>query len=140
MKNQAKQIREIRNKHFKPKLEFGCEVSRHNAVRRKDDIFIFINNKKKDEFGRIQCYLGKKNGQSIAVYFDYELEILGKPTTYNEILRMLPKGYQIFSDGSLWEYMGYGEFREKEHYFIDLTKEIEDQKPEVLDKIIKMLI
>jgi len=162
MKKQAKQLRELRNKiiyNGDVPLEFGCEfiAKEYTRFHGKQQELLFVWNNEDandDEFvGNIFefDYMYKQDIEAghTEDHDGYWLrfEILGKPTTLAEILLMMnekfpdeddPRMFAIDSRGFIYDVLDRFELAQP-YIQLDLTKEIEDQEPEVLDKIIKII-
>lgn len=156
--NDYKKIRELRNERLcdgEPPLKFGCEIVFEEVmwcIKNDEDI------KLDDclEFGyfsqmpiwkgdnKIITFYDKTRGWNHPVYEEIQqtIEILGKPVSLNDILRLLKKKrVQIQSNGVLQEVSGDTYETEKQviHCNIDLTKEISEQEPETLSKLLAII-
>ena len=128
-------IREIRNKHFPPKLEFGCEV----------EVKSFFLPDELQNTQQIVCKLNPVSESIVTasgndVFLVDIVNILGKPVSLNDVLRMckiLKKEVAINTDGFLfWEYKiddGLG------IEMIDLSLPISEQSEETLEALLKLI-
>ena len=152
MNKKAKQLRELRNKiiyNGDVPLEFGCEVEIDN------EYYIYIKYETED-FSEDKYFITKidtNNGYgwreiiyntSVITAFDEiqnNIKILGKPVTLQEVLLMI-RNYDNIDAGSYYKMYTNGEiYNEVDELFvkIDLTKSVEEQDEEVLDKLLGIL-
>ncbi len=136
-------IRQIRDKMFPPELEFGCEVEWSyvhteggNRWRRYKTGFVIRGN---------QDYRGSKYPQILINLEDQitnkkvsekEIVLLGRPVSLNEILLMI-KNHKAYIDCPEMALQLMAMLVTSSDF--DLTKSIQDQTPEVLEDILKII-
>ena len=127
MNKKAKQLRKLRNKHFPPKLEFGCEIEKDGKIYK----FHSKNNK-----GEMEGFAGLYDGDNEVIVVYGNEKILGKPTSWGDVLRMIASNPVYIS-------LRYGTLVINENtdieIIIDLTLPPEEQDEEVLDKLISLI-
>lgn len=128
MNKKAKQLREIRNKHFPPKLEFGCEIEKDGKIYK----FHSKNNK-----GEMEGFAGLYDGDNEVIVVYGNEKILGKPTSWGDVLRMISNiptiEIELHGDNTIKIMSRDG------WIFFNLTSTPEEQDEEVLDKLISLI-
>lgn len=132
-----KELRNLRNKAFPPKLEFGVEVKLVGMMGTD-----------------IVKYVSEKNGKMIAMYDDGTVHVfpenperigsshsnLGLPVSWIDILNMYRLRYEKGTENSVAEIMSNGHFLcPSLNIVIDLYKLPEEQDPETIDNLIEIL-
>lgn len=131
MKPLAKKLREIRNKHFPPKLEFGALLQGYDMETKEKREIIFDEWLMSYSIEEKPHILARSEGE----FINFQTEKnLGKPVSLEEILRMIKNKY------------GVDNFSEKLFTdipellrIIDLTRSLEEQDDEVLEELIKLV-
>jgi hypothetical protein len=133
-------LRELRNKiihNGEPPLERGAEVMNPFGDGKTPLQFFAKNSKTK--------WILTHKDSKVLTHWDItehpshseqkEWKNLGKPVSWGEVLRMLETksdGFALSTSGLVFHY-------EEELFILDLTKEPEDQEPEVLEELIKLI-
>ena len=163
MNKKAKQLRELVNKKLpeRLKLEFGCEVyfkePKYDLIKvRYTGNYIIIQKEYHDRGNRFELFMIENtiqlNDNNLHTIGSKEIsqleelnliEVFGKPISLEEILLLSgkkDKEYKALIDEEGW-FVSFNilNFKKKKLFKIDLTKPIEEQDDEVLDKLIKLI-
>ena len=137
MKTKKQELRELVNQKMpeRVKLEFGCEVERTDSKR----IQVIDCEKSEDKQWRVSETAGFY-GKYAFYSEDRWWDILGKPVTLQDVLRMVSFKHDVKLGGK--DEIIIQKFSNPDianYVFIDISKEIEEQDDEVIDKIIKLI-
>lgn len=122
----SQKIRELRNKAIPPVLEFGCEVECDTGIGR------IVRG------SRIIDWV--ESSEPIRLHTEKEMldyENLGKPVSYQDVLRMIDNHHSIDIRSSSTQKKRWIVI--EDDLWLDLTKSIEEQDDDVLEKLIKIL-
>jgi len=136
--NTYEQIREIRNKHFKSKLEFGCEIYTLNDIFKLQSKG-FHQNGGKGTYSYAHYYLYDEIEDEIITANEDNCKILGKPVSLQDVLRMCYGDIFSVHQNQLNELRFFEKSSRILVFTINLTKEIQDQDEEVLKQILQLI-
>jgi len=148
--NKAQQLRKIIQNKLYPegvKLEFGCRVSIATGAGRQRQgktvlasyqVVKTINGVTTPDYRELLTFSG--SGFEKNRIEDLDIEILGKPTTLQEVLLTIGEKYGIDSSGMILErQFGTSEYDCAGIKYLDLKKSIEEQDDDVLDFLIELV-
>ncbi len=133
MNKKAKQLRELRNKIIHKgdvPLEFGCEIV--DKKGKEWNVVFFV---KREYISTITCL--SKCGKWEKQYQDTNT-ILGKPTSWGDVLRMIGNEYDIKLGGK--DEIILKEFGGRDMLTLDLRKSPEKQDEDTLQRLITIII
>jgi len=145
MKKLKENLRVIRNKHFPPKLEFGCEIKSCGNVWKITDGRWEKVSKEKEKYLIKNFGYGKNWYNKIGTsHYEPFTEVLGKSVSLEEVLRLLQKKYddaEIHGDGLIYIFNDCENCASYELVVdnYDLTRSPEEQDDETLKKIINLI-
>jgi len=141
----AKKLRAIRNKHFPPKLEFGCEINSCGNVWKIIDGRWKKVDKEKEKYLIKNFGYGKNWHNKIGTsHYEPFTEVLGKPVSLEEILKMIrlkdnKKRSMFIGTDNDKRFIWIGVSPSENSIKYDLTRSPEGQDDETLKKIINLI-
>ena len=140
--NYYEKILKIRNKQFPPVLELGCNVGL------KSEGYIRINYTLEPN-GYLSVGEIGVVGHNFRIYYSYKnlnveyqrewFEILGKPVSLRDVLRLIEKKYNSEDFGIKTNGKFYEIYLDDKLFELDLSKDIKSQNKEVLKKVYNLI-
>lgn len=133
-------IREICAEHIPEikELTFGAEIEREEKV------FQFLYMSSYDHINKSRAYVVRDSENGIGeIWSDEDYKILGRELSLQDILRVIPysiKCIRSSTSNGLREMIIYtGDVEYDPNIKLDLTRSIQDQEPEVLEQLLKIM-